>query len=300
MKVLVSGPTGLVGSALADYLTVGRTEIVHLTRSEPAPGVPTVRWDPAAGRLDATELEGLDAVVHLAGDNIAHGRWTAQKKERIRASRVDGTRLLCEALASCQQRPKTLVCASAIGYYGSRGDEVCTESTTPGEDFLAEVAKAWEEATAPAAEAGVRVVNLRIGVVLSPSGGLLARLLLPFKLCLGGRVGSGRQYMSWISLEDLIGVIEHALERRELVGPVNAVAPGALTNRDFAKALGRALHRPAWMPLPAWVVRLVFSEMGTALMLSSTRVSATKLAETGYEFRHADIDTALQDLVQAS
>ena len=297
MRVLVSGPTGLVGSALIDSLARGGDEVLGLTRSAPEPGTAAVRWDPAAGALDAVGLEGFDAVVHLAGENVTHGRWTAARKERIRLSRVEGTRLLSEALAACERKPATLVCASAIGYYGDRGDEICVEETAPADDFLARVAVDWERATSAAAETGIRVVNLRIGVVLSPRGGMLARVGPLFRLGLGGRVGSGRQYLSWITLEDLVGVIEETLKRPHLAGPVNAVAPGPVTNLEFTRTMARLLRRPALLPLPAPVVKLVWAEMGQALLLASTRVEPARLAAAGYAFRHPDIGTALRDLL---
>ena len=297
MRVLVSGPTGLVGSALSDSLARGGDEVVGLTRSAPEPGAAAVRWDPAAGELGAAGLEGLDAVVHLAGENVTHGRWTAARKERIRASRVEGTRLLSEALAACERKPATLVSASAIGYYGDRGDEICVEETAPADDFLARVAVDWERSTAAAAAAGIRVVNLRIGVVLSPRGGMLARVGPLFRLGLGGRVGSGRQYLSWITVEDLVGVIEETLKSSPLSGPVNAVAPGPVTNLEFTRTMGRLLRRPALLPLPAPVVKLVWAEMGETLLLASTRVEPARLTAAGYAFRHPDIDTALGQLL---
>ena len=298
MKVLVSGPTGLIGSALIDFLAIRRFEIVRLSRSVPETGEPTVQWDPAEGMLHAAALTGLDAVVHLAGESIAAGRWSAARKERIRASRVDGTRLLCETLAGMADRPRTLVCASAVGIYGDRGDEVCDEDSAAGTGFLADVVRDWEAATAAAIEAGIRVVHLRTGVVLSPSGGALAKMLLPFEFGLGGRVGSGRQYMSWITLDDLVGVIDHALSNETLRGPVNAVSPEAVTNRVFTKALGRALRRPTLLPLPAFLVRLLFGEMGRALLLASTRVAPTRLTQAGYEVVLPDLEGALRDLLR--
>ena len=297
MRVLVSGPGGLVGSALIASLARGGNEVLGLTRSPPATGAASVRWEPAAGQLEAARLEGLDAVVHLAGENVAHGRWTAARKERIRVSRVEGTRLLSQALAACDRKPATLVCASAIGYYGDRGDEICVEETAPADDFLARVAVDWEQSTAAAAEAGIRVVNLRIGVVLSPRGGMLARVGPIFRLGLGGRVGSGGQYLSWITLEDLVGVIEETLKSSQLAGPVNAVAPVPVTNLEFTRAMGRLLRRPAVLPLPAPVVKLVWAEMGETLLLASTRVEPARLRAAGFAFRHPDIDTALRDLL---
>ena len=296
MRVLVSGPGGLVGSALVESLTGAGDEVLGLTRSAPEPGA-AVRWDPAAGELDASGLEGLDAVVHLAGENVTHGRWTAARKERIRVSRVEGTRLLSEALAACERKPATLVSASAIGYYGDRGDEICVEETAPADDFLARVAVDWERSTAAAADAGIRVVNLRIGVVLSPRGGMLAKVGPLFRLGLGGRVGSGRQYLSWITLEDLVGVIEEILKSSQLTGPVNAVSPGPVTNLEFTRTMGRLLRRPALLPLPAPLVKLVWAEMGETLLLASTRVEPARLTAAGYAFRHPDIDTALRDLL---
>ena len=297
MKILVGGSTGLVGGVLIDYLTASRVEILRLSRSPAPAGEPTVQWDPSAGLLPAAQLEGVDAVVHLAGESIA-GCWKPAKKALIRSSRVDGTRLLSETLARLERRPKVLVCASAVGYYGERGDQVCTEQSPPGKGFLAAVTVDWEAATAPAKEAGIRVVNLRMGVVLSPSGGALATMMLPFGLGLGGRVGSGRQYMSWVTLDDLVRVIDHIIHRDELHGPVNAVAPQAVTNTEFTKALGRALRRPTLLPLPAFLVRLVLGEMGETLLLSSTRVEPVVLGESGYEFVHPTLDGALVELVR--
>lgn len=297
MKVLVGGATGLVGGVLIDHLTASRIEILRLSRSPAPAGEPTVQWDPSAGLLPAAQLEGVDAVVHLAGESIA-GRWNADKKRLIRSSRVDGTRLLSETLAGLTRRPEVLVCASAVGYYGERGDEVCTEQSPPGEGFLAVVALEWEAATAAAREAGIRVVNLRMGVVLSPKGGALATMMRPFGLGLGGRVGSGRQYMSWVTLDDLVRIIDHIIHRDELHGAVNAVAPQAVTNTEFTKALGRALRRPTLLPLPAFVVRLVLGEMGETLLLSSTRVDPAVLRESGYEFVHPTLAEALVELVR--
>jgi len=298
MKILVSGSTGLVGSALVPFLLTGGHQVARLVRSQPTAGG-EVPWDPAAGRLEATNLEGLDAVVHLAGERIT-GRWTAAKKARIRSSRVQGTRLLAEALAGLKQPPKTLVCASAIGYYGNRGDEVLREDSPSGAGFLAEVCREWEAAARPAAEKGIRVVQLRIGVVLSPAGGALARMRTPFKLGLGGRIGNGKQYMSWIAIEDLTGAIHHALTNESLRGPVNAVAPRSVTNLEFTKTLGRVLGRPTLFPLPAFAARLAFGEMADELLLASTRVEPTKLVSSGYRFRAPELEGALRHLLGKS
>ncbi len=299
MKVLVGGATGLVGGALVNYLTASRIEILRLSRSSSPAGEPTVRWDPAAGRLPAAELEGVDAVVHLAGETIT-GRWTEAKKSRIRSSRIDGTRLLSQTLAGLQRPPKVLICASAVGFYGDRGEETCTEQSAPGQGFLTDVVTEWEAATTAAKEAGIRVVHLRIGVVLSPSGGALAKMLLPFRLGLGGRIGSGRQYMSWVTLDDLVRMIDHLITHDEVCGVVNAVAPQAVTNAAFTRSLGRALRRPAVLPVPAFLIRLLFGEMGRSLLLSSTRVEPVVLGTSGYEFVHPTLDEALVELVRGN
>ena len=229
---------------------------------------------------------------------IAAGRWTAARKERIRSSRVDGTRLLSQALAQLERPPAVLACASAIGFYGDRGDEILTEDSEPGTGFLADTVREWEEAAAPARECGIRVVALRFGVVLSPCGGALAKMLLPFGLGLGGRMGNGSQFMSWIALDDAVNATRHALEHEKLHGPVNAVAPEAVTNREFTRALGRALHRPAFLSLPGWVVRVGLGEMAQELLLSSTRVQPCKLVDSGFAFDHPDIDAAFAHLIQ--
>lgn len=296
MRVLVSGASGLVGSALVQALEGGGHSVVRLVRRDPAAN--EIRWDPAGG-LAAKALEGFDAVVHLAGESIA-GCWTAAKKARIRASRVQGTGTLAAALARTGQPPKVMVCASAIGIYGDRGDEVLREESAPGGDFLAEVSKQWEAATEPAARAGIRVVSLRFGVVLSRSGGALARMLPPFRMGAGGRIGSGQQWMSWITLEDVVAVIQHALATDSLRGPVNTVAPNPVTNAQFTRALGEALHRPTIFPLPAFMVRLVFGEMGEALLLGSQRVDCGKLLASGYRFRRPELKPALQALLAST
>ncbi|MFO0869093.1 MAG: TIGR01777 family oxidoreductase [Pirellulales bacterium] len=295
--VVVSGASGLVGQELCHTLAahgVGVRRLVRGGASDPG----TVAWDPVAGRVDVDGLKGCGAVVHLAGENIAEGRWTTAKKQRIRDSRVQGTRLLCEALARMPQPPATLVCASAIGIYGDRGDELLTEDSATGTGFLAEVGVAWEEATRPAVDAGVRVVQLRIGIVLTRQGGALARMLLPFRCGLGGVVGHGRQYWSWVTLPDLVQMVEFALATPTLRGPVNAVAPQAVTNREFTKVLGRVLRRPTLFPLPALVGRLVLGEMSDALLLASTRVVPARLQAAGYRFLHPALDEALRAVLQ--
>ncbi|MCS6924294.1 MAG: TIGR01777 family oxidoreductase [Candidatus Binatia bacterium] len=297
MRIVVTGASGLIGSALVPFLTTGGHQVTRLVRSQPRPGAAEVQWDPLAGRLEATALEGVDAVVHLAGENVAAGRWTAARKAAIRDSRVRGTQVLCDALARLSRPPRVVVSASAIGYYGDRGDELLREDSAPGAGFLAEVCRAWEAATQPAVQKGIRVVLLRFGVVLSPAGGALAKMLLPFKIGLGGVVGSGKQYMSWIGIDDAVGAIHHVLHTEALQGPVNVVAPHPVTNAEFTATLARVLRRPALVPLPAVAARLVFGEMADALLLASARVEPTRLLATAYSFRHATLEDALRHVL---
>jgi hypothetical protein len=297
MHVLVSGASGFIGSALVPTLTAGGHTVTRLVRSTPRPGQAEIPWNPAARSIGTPALEGLDAVVHLAGDNIASGRWTAAKKASIRNSRVQGTSVLCEALAQLVKPPKALLCASAIGYYGDRGETTLREESPPGTGFLAAVCQAWEAATAPAVQRGIRVVHLRFGVVLSPTGGALAQMLTPFRLGLGGAVGTGQQYMSWIALDDVLGAIHHALSTAALQGPVNVVAPQAVTNQAFTTTLGKVLRRPARLPLPAFAARLLFGEMADALLLASTRVAPVRLVASGYTFHYPELEAALQHLL---
>ncbi len=300
MKVLVTGASGFVGSALVPFLTNEGHFVVRLVRTAPAPGHSEVAWDPARGTIDLDALEGIDAAVHLAGASIAASPWTSEGKRRIRDSRVGGTGLLCESFARLDRPPKVLVCASAVGYYGDRGHEVLREDSPPGTGFLAQVCREWEAATTPAERKGMRVVRLRIGMVLSPKGGALARMLGPFRAGLGGRVGSGEQYVSWIALDDLIGAVDHALRTGSLEGPVNAAAPRPVTNREFAKTLGRVLGRPAVVPAPAFVVRLLLGEMADELLLASTRVSPDRLLLSGYAFRYPELEGALRHLLSGA
>ncbi len=294
--VAITGATGLIGSALVERLSQLDGEVIRLTRSRliAAEREDSVFWDPMINQVDAERLEKFRprAVVHLAGESI-QGRWTEEKKKQILRSREEGTRLLCETLASLKHRPELLISASAVGYYGNRGEEELTEESDPGYSFLAEVAKRWEAACAPAREARIRVVNLRIGMVLSSRGAALRGMLTPFRLGLGGRIGSGLQWWSWISLSDLVDIILFLLLRSEAEGPINAVSPHPVRSLEFTQTLARLLHRPAILPLPEFMVRLVFGQMGEELLLASTRVVPKRLQELGFSFRLPALESAL-------
>lgn len=306
MKILVSGASGLVGTALRASLTGDGHEVRRLVRSRPDHSTSgdsgSVFWDPDAGVIDAEALTGCDAVVHLGGAPIAAGRWTQARKHRILTSRTKTTRLLAETLASMdsgsiETMPHTFITASAIGWYGDRGDEVLTEASAPGQGFLADVCMRWEAAAEAARGKGVRHVALRIGMVLSPQGGALAQMLIPFRLGLGGVLGSGRQWVSWISVDDLVGVIRYALENEAVSGPINSVAPHPVTMREFTKTLGRVLRRPTVIPVPSFLARLALGEMADELLLGSTRADSSRLIESGYGFRHPELEGALRELL---
>lgn len=290
--VVVSGASGLLGSALLPALTAAGWGHRSLVRR--AAGADEVRWNPADGAIDAEALAGVTAAVHLAGEPIAEGRWSREKKERIRSSRVLGTRLLAESLARLPVRPQVLVSASAIGIYGDRGDEILDEDSPLGTDFLSDVGKAWEAATAPASEAGIRVVHLRLGIILAPDGGALPRMVRPFLLGAGGPIGNGRQWMSWIAFEDAVRIVLAALDDGQMAGPINAVAPNPVRNAEFAARLGEVLHRPALVPVPAFALRLLFGEMADAALLASQRVLPARLSARGFEFRHPALTDALR------
>ena len=295
MRIAITGSSGFIGGALAHSLEADGHEVVRIVRSGGGPG--TVSWDIDAGHIDATGLEGLDGVVHLAGEGIGEKRWTDEQKRRIRESRTKGTALLVGALTGLDRKPRVLVSGSAVGIYGDRGDEQLTETSSPGRGFLAEVAVAWEAAAAPAVEAGVRVATIRTGIVLGTEGGTLPRLTKLARFGLLGKLGTGKQWMSWISLDDQVGAIRYILEG-DLTGPVNLTAPAPVTNEVLTKALGRAVHRPTILPIPRFGPKLLLGgELAEALLYEGQRVLPEALLEAGYQFRHADLETALTDLL---
>jgi uncharacterized protein (TIGR01777 family) len=292
MRILVSGSHGLVGKALIASLTSDGHEIVRLVRGKPA-GAAEIEWHPNDEKIDAAALEDLDAVVHLAGESIASGRWTDDKKRAIRDSRVKGTALLSDALAKLSRPPAVFVSASAIGYYGNRGDELLTESSAPGNDFLANVCVEWENATIPAIEKGIRTVHARFGIILDANEGALAKMLTPFRMGIGGRIGDGKQWMSWIDIDDVVKGLRFVIEN-PVTGPVNFVAPNPVTNAEFTKTLGRVLSKPTLFPMPAFAARLAFGEMGDALLLSSQRVKPGVLQD----FAYPTLESALRHLIR--
>ncbi|MDF7807138.1 TIGR01777 family oxidoreductase [Pontiellaceae bacterium B12219] len=282
MKIMISGSHGLVGSALAALLQRNGHTVIQLNRA----------FD------DALDFHDVHAVVHLAGESIAEGRWNSEKKKRIEQSRVGGTQKISQLISQSDEKPSVFISASAIGYYGNRAEEILTEESTAGNDFLSTVCVKWENATEAAQHAGVRTVNLRTGIVLSKQGGALAKMLPPFKLGGGGVMGSGKQYMSWISLDDMVEAILCIIKDKTVSGPVNMTAPHPVTNKEFTKTLGKTLKRPTVMPLPSFAARLIFGEMADALLLSSTRVEPVKLVKAGYQFKHHDLKTALEDILK--
>jgi uncharacterized protein (TIGR01777 family) len=294
MKILISGSHGLVGQALIKSLTTDGHEIVRLVRHERSAGASEIEWHPNQGRIDAEQLEGFDVVVHLAGENIASGRWTEEKKRSIRESRVKGTSLLSESLARLSRPPSLFLSASAIGYYGDRGDELLTEQSAPGQGFLPSVCIEWENATRPAIEKGIRTVHTRFGIILDRKEGALAKMLPPFQMGIGGRVGDGKQWMSWIALEDVVSGLKFLMADTSVNGPVNFVAPNAVTNAEFTKVLGRVLSRPTFFPVPAFGVRLAFGEMADALLLSSQKVKPGVLQEKGFSYKWPTLEPALR------
>jgi uncharacterized protein (TIGR01777 family) len=288
----ITGSSGFVGNALFDSFTAAGQSVQRVVRNVVDRRDRDILWKPESGEIEIPG-ETPEIFVHMAGESIL-GRWTASQKEHIRSSRVDATKRLCESILKLPQKPKTFISASAIGFYGERGDEPLNEESPRGSGFLAEVVSGWEEATRPLQEAGIRVVNLRIGTILNPRGGALAQMVTPFKLCLGGKLGSGRQYVSWISLDDLISIVAMAACDDRLSGIVNAVAPAAVRNSDFTAALAKALHRPAFVPTPESALRLIFGEFATEALLPSTRVIPERLSKHGFSFAYGDLDSALR------
>ncbi len=294
-RILVSGASGPIGAALLPSLKTTGATVTRLVRSS-APGKDQIAWDPARP-LSPDSVSGFDAVIHLAGESIVGG-WTEAKKRRIIESRVQGTGHLAEALAKTSQPPHVFISASAVGFYGSRGDEVLREDSPSGEGFAAEICRQWEAATQPSSKAGIRTAQMRIGVVMSADGGALPKMLPAFRLGLGGRLGNGRQWSSWVSVRDVVGAIQHVLNHELLSGPVNTVAPNPVTNAEFTRILASVVNRPAIFPMPAFAVRLIFGEMGTELFLGSQRVEPARLAATGYQFQHPDLRNALKEILQ--
>jgi len=298
MKILISGSHGLVGKALISSLVEDGHEVVRLVRRAHTLGQLEVEWHPNQGRIDAQHLEGCEAVFHLAGESIASGRWTDEKKRTIRESRTKGTTLLSETIARLSHPPSVFISASAIGYYGNRGDEELTEQSAPGNDFLSSVCVEWEESTRAAAEKGIRTVLARFGIILDRNGGALAKMLTPFRMGIGGRVGDGRQWMSWIALGDVVNALKFLLLDSAVHGPVNIVAPNPVTNAEFTKTLGRVLSRPTFFPVPVFAARLAFGEVADALLLSSQRVDPAVLNDRGFAPYWPRLEPALQHLLQ--
>lgn len=294
MKIIISGASGLMGKALTDALRADGHNVAHLVRAGGSPSADDILWDPASGRIDAAALEDADAVLNLNGASIAGGRWTRAYKALLGISRIEPTRLLVATFAQLQRKPRVFLSASAVGFYGSRGNEILTETSPPGTDFLALLASDWEAEAARAAQSGIRTVLLRFGVILSSSGGALPRMLLPFRFGLGGRFGSGEQWMSWIAIEDAVGIVRAAIEDERFAGPINVVAPTPLRNAEFTRVVARTLHRPAIFSAPAFALRMMLGEMADALLLVSQRAVPERLTAMGYSFRFPDFDAALQ------
>ena len=297
MKILISGSSGLIGSAAATALKSDGHNVVHLVRPGKPPNPGDVQWDPMRATVDVAALEGVEVVIHLSGAGIADGRWTEERKQLLRSSRIDTTRVLVDSLSRLKQKPRVLIVASAIGYYGNRGDEILTESSTTGTDFLALVCRDWEAEASRAAARGIRTVMLRTGVVLSGKGGALPKMLTPFKLGVGGRLGSGQQWMSWIAIEDVVGIIRNAIANEQVSGPVNVVAPNPVRNEEFTRLLAAMLHRPAIFPAPAFMLRLAMGEMADAVLLGSDRVKPERMLAAGYKFRFEILEPALRAAV---
>ena len=297
LHILMSGASGVVGSALIPFFTTGGHRVTRLVRRSELEDENNRFWDPQKGIIDLQDSDEFNVVIHLSGEHIGQGRWTLEKKKKIIESRHVTTALIARSITKLKKPPRAFLCASAIGYYGHRGNAVMTEENECGADFISNVCDEWEQAALPALDKGIRTVFLRIGVVLSPVGGALQRLLPSFKIGLGGKVGSGEQYMSWISMDDLIGTVYHAMNDDQLSGPVNLVAPNPVTNLELTRTLAKVISRPALFTIPAWFIKLVFGEMGKEVLLASTRVKPEKIMASGYRFRHPDLEGALQHLL---
>jgi uncharacterized protein len=302
MKIIVSGASGLVGTALTKSLHAEGHTVLRLVRKRTPKEVTSaeIRWDPLSAQVDVPALEGADAVVHLSGANVSKGRWTSARKGVLCSSRLDSTRILVDSLARLRRKPRVFISASAVGYYGNRGDEILTESVGPGSDFLSHLARDWEAEAMRASQSGMRTVILRFGVILSSEGGALPEIIRPFKFGVGGRLGSGRQWMSWIALPDAVDIIESSMANAEWNGPLNAVAPEPVRNSEFAQIVGRVLRRPAILPVPAFMLRLALGEMADALLLSSQRAIPERLLQSGYAFKLPDLEAALRTMLRAS
>jgi uncharacterized protein len=304
MRILVSGSSGFLGTAIVDSLKEQKHQVARIVRpgtvakNAEADRAQEVTWDPVGEQFGAAAAEEADALIHLAGASIADGRWSESRKKVLRTSRIDATRHLFGALAKLQNPPRIIVAASAVGYYGNRGDETLTEQSAPGDGFLAEVCREWEAETARGAEFGARVVSLRFGIILAAHGGALPRIVLPFKLGAGGRLGDGRQWMSWLTLAEVVNIVQFSLENSQLTGPVNAITPNPVRNSEFTAVLAKTLHRPALFPAPAFALRLALGEMADALLLASQRVIPSRLTNAGYRFQQPDLAGALADVLR--
>ena len=295
MKVAVTGSSGLIGSSLVSFLSEKSVTVSKILRENTKDD--DISWKPEDGDWDSAFTGGVDGIVHLAGENIASGKWTRKKKEKIRNSRIEGTTRLCEHILKLPTPPSVLVCASAIGYYGNRGVEFLNEGSSRGSGFLPDVCLGWEEAAESVSKAGIRVVNVRFGIVLSKDGGALAKMMTPFKIGMGGKIGSGTQYMSWIAMDDVTSAIYHTLITESLKGPVNVTAPNPVTNKEFTNTLGEVLKRPAVVPIPAFAAKLAFGEMANDLLLASTKVAPKRLSDSGYKFQYPELENALKHVL---
>ena len=295
MKVAVTGSSGLIGTSLVSFLSKKDIVVSKILRENPEDD--DISWKPEDGDWNSAFTGGVDGIVHLAGESVASGKWTRKKKEKIRNSRIEGTKRLCEHILKLPTPPSVFVCASAIGYYGNRGVEFLNEGSPRGSGFLPDVCLGWEEATESVSKAGIRVVNVRFGIVLSKDGGALAKMITPFKIGMGGKIGSGTQYMSWIAMDDVTSAIYHTLITESLKGPVNVTAPNPVTNKEFTNTLGEVLKRPAVVPIPAFAAKLAFGEMANDLLLASTKVAPKRLSDSGYEFQYPKLEPALKHVL---